>query len=58
MDHPRIDPCGAPIPDREGNIIQREEIQLTQLEVNQQAYIMPVSDHDSTMVRYPQKFGF
>lgn len=54
---PQVDPHGAPIPDRDGNIIQREEIQLTQLEVNQQAYITRVSDHDPAMLRYLQELG-
>ena len=57
LGHPQVDPHGAPIPDRDGNIIQQEEIQLTQLGVNQSAYITRVSDHDPTMLRYLQELG-
>ena len=57
LDHPQVDPHGAPIPDRDGNIVQREEIQLTQLEVNQRASITRVSDHDPAMLRYLKQLG-
>lgn len=57
LNDPQIDPHGAPIPDRDGKIYQREEIQLTQLEVNQQAFVSRVSDHDPAMLRYLQELG-
>jgi DtxR family Mn-dependent transcriptional regulator len=58
LGHPQVDPHGEPIPDRDGNIIQLDEIQLTQLEVNQPAYITRVSDHDPEMLRYLEELGF
>ncbi|HEY42731.1 MAG TPA: metal-dependent transcriptional regulator [Anaerolineae bacterium] len=57
LGHPQVDPHGAPIPDRDGNISRREEVQLTQLGIHQPAHISRVSDHDPAMLRYLQELG-
>jgi DtxR family Mn-dependent transcriptional regulator len=57
LGHPKVDPHGAPIPDRDGNIVHREEVQLTQLEIHQPAHITRVSDHDPAMLRYLRELG-
>ena len=57
LGHPQIDPHGSPIPDRDGKIRRREEVQLTQLGIHQPAHISRVSDHDPAMLRYLQELG-
>lgn len=57
LGHPKVDAHGAPIPDRNGTIIQREEVRLTQLEIHQPAHITRVSDHDPAILRYLQELG-
>lgn len=51
LDHPTLDPHGDPIPDREGNMAQLEEVQLTQLEAGQRGRITRVSDNPE-LLRY------
>jgi DtxR family Mn-dependent transcriptional regulator len=58
LGHPQEDPHGAPIPDRDGNIPIREEIQLAELEIGQPAYISRISDKDPELLRYFEQLGF
>lgn len=52
LGHPTIDPHGAPIPDRNGTIIQRSGVRMTELQPGSEAVIAEVSDHDSALLRY------
>lgn len=49
---PIVDPHGAPIPSREGNIDEREYHSLDDLEVGYSARVVRVSDDDPRLLRY------
>ncbi|MDX1600197.1 MAG: metal-dependent transcriptional regulator [Anaerolineales bacterium] len=51
LGHPTLDPHGDPIPDREGNMAELEERQLTQLEAGERGTITRVSDNPD-LLRY------
>lgn len=57
LGHPRIDPHGSPIPDREGKMRPRKEKPLSQLEVSRRAKVSRVSDHDPELLRYLSELG-
>jgi DtxR family Mn-dependent transcriptional regulator len=54
---PKWDPHGAPIPARDGTILQRAELPLIDLEVGQPAVICRVSDDDAALLRYLEGQG-
>lgn len=57
LEYPTHDPHGAPIPDRDGQIPQRSEICLADLQVDQRAKIAEVKDQNSEMLRYLGDMG-
>lgn len=57
LGHPTTDPHGAPIPTRNGTIIQPPCVRLTELRPGQSAVIAEVSDHDSALLRYLGTMG-
>ena len=50
LGYPRVDPHGDPIPDADGNIVQTNRICLTELPLNQAAYVSSVNDHSSRIL--------
>ena len=52
LGNPTVDPHGAPIPDREGKVVERDCEQLSALHPGQSAVIAEVSDHNPEMLRY------
>jgi DtxR family transcriptional regulator, Mn-dependent transcriptional regulator len=52
LGHPTADPHGAPIPDRDGTIVQLNSDRLVNLAPGQSAIVVEVSDHDSELLRY------
>ena len=52
LGHPTIDPHGAPIPTRDGEMGNLERVPLTELTAEQSATIAEVSDHDPELLRY------
>jgi DtxR family Mn-dependent transcriptional regulator len=54
---PAVDPHGAPIPTREGEIDEREHTSLAELEPGRSARVMQVSDDDAARLRYLGELG-
>ncbi|MFQ5639314.1 MAG: metal-dependent transcriptional regulator [bacterium] len=52
LGHPTTDPHGAPIPSKEGKIIERSLIALTKADIGKKVKIAQVSDSDREMLRY------
>ena len=52
LGYPTIDPHGAPIPSRDGNIEQRDTNLLSELTQGDSAVIIEVSDDDTDLLRY------
>jgi len=50
LGYPRVDPHGDPIPDADGNIVQTNRICLTELPLNQAAFVSSVNDHSSRIL--------
>jgi len=57
LGHPRTDPHGEPIPDRNGAYTLPVDIPLTDLEVGQWATVRRVSPHDPELLRYLDDLG-
>lgn len=57
LGHPTLDPHGAPIPQRDGTMSERERIPLSQVSPGKTALISEVSDHDSELLRYVGGMG-
>lgn len=49
---PTVDPHGAPIPSREGAVVETSYVPLVQLEVGVNARIMRVADEDPDLLRH------
>jgi DtxR family Mn-dependent transcriptional regulator len=49
---PKIDPHGAPIPDRNGEYISYEKTRLSELKTGTEAVISEVKDSDAEMLKY------
>ncbi len=54
---PTVDPHGAPIPTKEGNVEERDLKPLTLSEAGQKVRVKQVSDKDPDMLRYLGKLG-
>ncbi len=57
LGHPTTDPHGAPIPTREGTIVQSAHILLVDLRPGEAAQVVEVSDHDPALLRYLGDLG-
>jgi DtxR family Mn-dependent transcriptional regulator len=57
LGHPDVDPHGEPIPSRDGQVVPRTEIPLTQLEPGQRAYVSRVPDEEPELLRYLSRIG-
>jgi DtxR family Mn-dependent transcriptional regulator len=57
LGHPTTNPHGAPIPTRDGAIVQLARICLTDLKPGQSATIAEVSDHNPDLLRYLGDLG-
>lgn len=55
LGHPKFDPHGDPIPDREGNFASNNHIPLSELPFGSRAIIVGVKDHTSTFLRYVEQ---
>ena len=49
---PTVDPHGAPIPTREGSVVERQHVTLADLTIGQRACVVRVSDEDAERLRY------
>ncbi len=54
---PSVDPHGAPIPTREGEIDERPHLALSDLQPGQDAMVVRVSDDDAPRLRYLGELG-
>jgi len=57
LGYPTTDPHGAPIPARDGTIVQPDCVPLADLKAGQSAVIAEVSDHDPALLRYLGELG-
>lgn len=57
LGHPKFDPHGAPIPQRDGSVKEHESLPLNTLTRGQRARIAEVSDRDPGLLRYLEKKG-
>ncbi len=57
LGHPTTDPHGAPIPARNGTIIERATVRLSELCAGQAATVAEVSDRDPALLRYVGSLG-
>lgn len=57
LDFPKYDPHGDPIPDRNGEITERQQVLLSQLPVAQRAVVVGVNDHSSPFLQYLERTG-
>ena len=57
LGYPTADPHGAPIPNRDGDIEDRESIPLANLQPGQSALVLEVSDHVPSFLRYVGELG-
>jgi len=57
LGHPRLDPHGDPIPDREGNVVALETLPLTGLNPGQTAIVQRVSSRSPELLRYLDSLG-
>ncbi|HET6243428.1 MAG: metal-dependent transcriptional regulator [Bacteroidetes bacterium] len=52
LDHPKFDPHGDPIPDKDGNIYEHKEVSLADLEDKRSGIIVGVKDHSTQFLKY------
>jgi len=57
LGHPEFDPHGAPIPSKDGKILERNLAVLTSGVAGRRVQIMQVSDSDPDMLRYLAEIG-
>ena len=54
---PKFDPHGHPIPTKEGNVSEVNEITLSELEAGQRFEISRLNDHDPKLLAYLEEIG-
>ena len=52
LGHPTADPHGAPIPARDGTMVEPTQNRLADVKAGQKGIVTEVSDHDSTLLRF------
>lgn len=57
LDEPRVDPHGAPIPTRDGTIVETKHSFLADLAEGDRAHVVGVSDDDPARLRYLAELG-
>lgn len=57
LGHPRFDPHGDPIPDKDGNYQHRPQELLHELPEQQPAVVVGVAEHSSTFLQYLERLG-
>lgn len=57
LGHPNFDPHGAPIPRKDGTILERALMPLTEAAAGQRVQVKQVSDNDPEMLRYLGEIG-
>jgi DtxR family Mn-dependent transcriptional regulator len=57
LNHPKFDPHGDPIPDQDGNIIERKQILLSDVETGNGGVTVGVNEHSSNFLQYLDRLG-
>lgn len=57
LDHPKFDPHGDPIPDREGNIFRREQKPLSEMVAGNTGIVTGVKDSSKSFLQYLDTLG-
>lgn len=57
LGYPTFDPHGSPIPGKDGDMLERQVIMMTEMEVDQSATIAEVYDEDAQLLRYVGELG-
>ena len=57
LDHPKFDPHGDPIPDREGKFEYRQQVLLADLNKNTNSVIVGVNEHGTEFLQYLEKLN-
>jgi DtxR family Mn-dependent transcriptional regulator len=57
LGYPKVDPHGAPIPNRDGEVEEAERIRLSLLQSGDRGVVAEVSDHDAALLRYVGGLG-
>jgi len=52
LEFPKYDPHGDPIPDKDGNIHQHQNITLADLNINEQGVVVGVKEHSKSYLNY------
>lgn len=52
MDYPKVDPHGSPIPDKAGNIIDRNVIKLSECKVGDHVTIVALNESDRSLLQF------
>lgn len=52
MDYPKVDPHGSPIPDKAGNIIDRNVIKLSECKVGDHVIIVALNESDRSLLQF------
>ena len=52
LGHPKFDPHGDPIPDKEGNFTYRQQVALSELKIGDQGIVVGVQEHSTTFLQY------
>ncbi|MFZ4542949.1 MAG: metal-dependent transcriptional regulator [Saprospiraceae bacterium] len=57
LNHPKFDPHGDPIPDQDGNIIERKQVLLSDVETGNGGVTVGVNEHSSNFLQYLDRLG-
>jgi len=52
LGHPKFDPHGDPIPDKDGNFTFRKQVLLSDLNIGEKGVVVGVDEHSSTFLQY------
>jgi len=52
LEHPKYDPHGDPIPDKDGNVFHHKDVTLSDLSNNQKGIVVGVKEHSSSYLKY------
>ncbi len=55
LGHPRFDPHGDPIPDKNGNIEYRRQVLVSDLAIGEKAVIVGVNEHSPMFLKYVEQ---
>lgn len=57
LDHPKYDPHGGPIPDKDGNFPAPARVRLDELEVGRSSKVMGITDNSESFINHLNKMG-